>query len=152
MWMSPCLVHFRHGKTVAERKVLLKWKAVSCAVTEVVMPISDDQSSNVHQYSFHRFVMSSGSLDVAMVNGSFRCLQVSSMGRAHLWCLLWPDCLLPQRHKPLWKMHCSHRAADRSRLFSGSQTRVSSFCLAICKQHGDLRVQGIPQVSSQSSR
>lgn len=52
------------------------------------MPLSDDQSSNVHQYSFHRFVMSSGSLDVAMVNGSFRCLQVSSMGRAHLWCLL----------------------------------------------------------------
>lgn len=78
--MSPCLAHFSRGKTVAEMKVLLKWKAVSHAVTEVVTLIPNDQLSlSVHQSSFHRPVLSSRDLDATMVNGSFKCFHLAGL-------------------------------------------------------------------------
>lgn len=102
MWMSLCLVHFSHGKIVAERKVLLKWKAVSHAITEVVRIISNDQQYlNVHQSSFHKPVLSSRSLDAAKVNGSFRCFHLAGLQHGNstsLVSLLWLHCSLPQRH------------------------------------------------------
>lgn len=73
--------------------------------------------------------------------------------------LLWADHSPAQGHKPPWEIallpHWSRQKQQDLRitplrLFSGCQAGVSSFCLAVCKQHGDLREQGTPQVPSQS--